>query len=86
VRKSLADVQFHSATDLLSTYVGQASDLTNWLKGAQINTDRNLRLQYLSGMGSNAARAAEIYEELLRYRQFPKHLFVTSQPTLNGKR
>src|SRR5262249_31592215 len=36
--------------DLLATYIGQASMLTEWSRGAQINTDRNLRVQYLAGM------------------------------------
>ena len=36
--------------DLLATYAGQAPLLKEWSQGAQINTDRNLRLQYLAGM------------------------------------
>jgi spermidine synthase len=61
--------------------VGRAPDLENWLKDAQINTDRNLRLQYLAGMGSGAAQAAEIYEDLLRQRRFPEDLFIASEET-----
>jgi hypothetical protein len=30
---------------LLATYAGQAIDLRAWLRGAPINSDRNLRLQ-----------------------------------------
>ena len=41
---------FPSVVDLLGTYAGQASDLESWLADAQINRDRNLRLQYLAGM------------------------------------
>ena len=40
--------------DLLATYSGQASLLKEWSRGAQINTDRNLRLQYLAGMWLNS--------------------------------
>src|SRR5262249_11347906 len=36
--------------DLLATFAGQAPHLAAWSQGAQINTDRNLRLQYLAGM------------------------------------
>ena len=50
---SLRDVGFKSAIDLLGTYGGQASDLRAWLRGAEINRDRNLRLQYLAGMNPN---------------------------------
>ncbi len=82
VKQSLAEVGLNSAIDLLATYVGQAADLTDWLKDAQINTDRNLRLEYLAGMGSNAIQAAQIYDALLRYRRFPKRLFVGSATTL----
>jgi len=78
VKKSLREVGFLSAFGLLETYAGQASDLKPWLKGAEINRDRNLRLQYLAGMGRNASRAGIIYSEMLLYRKFPEELFVAS--------
>lgn len=81
VKESLAEVGFNFAVDLLATYIGRASDLVNWLKDAEINLDRNLRLQYLAGMSSSAAQAALIYEDLLRHRKFPEDLFVASQET-----
>ena len=59
--------------------MGRAADLGDWLNDAQINTDRNLRLQYLAGMGSGAGQAAAIYEDLLRQRRFPEDLFVGSE-------
>jgi spermidine synthase len=43
--------------DLLATYSGQAPLLREWSRGAQINTDRNLRLQYLAGMWLNTYMA-----------------------------
>ncbi len=64
--------------DLLSTYAGQGPDLTDWLKDAQINTDRNLRLQYLAGMGLNAYEGEDIYDRILTYRKFPESLFTGS--------
>lgn len=79
VKQSLADVNFLFALDLVATYAGRASDLKDWLDDAQINTDRNLRLQYLAGMGSSAAQAAQIYEELLRRRRFPEDLIIASE-------
>jgi spermidine synthase len=78
VTASLAEVKFASAMDLLSTYAGQGSDLTDWLKDAQINTDRNLRLQYLAGMGLNAYQGAAIYDDIVSYRKFPEDLFLAS--------
>ena len=81
VKESLAEVGFNFARDLLATYIGRASDLGTWLKDAQINTDRNLRLQYLAGLGSSAGQADAIYEDLLQQRKFPEDLFVASDET-----
>ena len=78
VAASLAEVKFASVMDLLSTYAGQGLDLRDWLLDAQINTDRNLRLQYLAGLGLNAYQGAAIYNEIRSYRQFPKDLFLAS--------
>ena len=39
--------------------------MTAWLPGAAINTDRNLRLQYLAGAGLNGNRAGEILRALI---------------------
>jgi spermidine synthase len=74
-------VNFFFFTDLLSTYAGQAGDLVDWLKDAQINTDRDLRLQYLAGLGNTAQQGAEIYGDLLRQRRYPEGLFVGSEET-----
>jgi len=45
-----------SALSLLTTYAGRGPDLRPWLKGGHINRDRNLRLQYLAGMGLNSTK------------------------------
>lgn len=69
VAASLKEVGFASANHLLETYAGSGPDLAEWLKFAEINRDRNLRLQYLAGMGASLQRATAIYEEMLRYRR-----------------
>ena len=61
VAASLADVGFYGATDLFGTFAGRAGDFADWLEGAAINTDRNLRLQYLAGRGLNVYEAEAIY-------------------------
>jgi spermidine synthase len=76
VSRSLRDAGFRSVFSLLATYAGQASDLRPWLERAQLNRDRNLRLQYLAGMGLNLFQSGTIYDEILRYRRFPAELFV----------
>jgi len=84
VRKSIQDVGFDSASDLLATYAGQASRLTQWMLGAKINTDRNLRLQYLAGMAFNKQEATAVLEGILAYYRFPQgELFVGSDERLN---
>jgi spermidine synthase len=76
---SVVEVRFLSATDLLATYAGQATDLAPWLQDAQINRDRNLRLQYLAGIGLNSDRSERILDAMLAYYRFPEELFVGSE-------
>jgi spermidine synthase len=83
VARSLSDVQFRSAIGLVATYAGQAPDLKLWLRGAPINRDRNLRLQYMAAMGLNNRKGAAIFDEMLQYRRFPANLFVASPPVLS---
>jgi spermidine synthase len=78
VAESLEEVGFGGAVELLATYAGRRLDLQTWLEGAAINRDRNLRLQYLAGMGLNADLGGYICGELLWRRRFPEELFVGS--------
>jgi spermidine synthase len=75
VTASMAEVGYESVFQLLQTYSGRGSELAPWLEGAEINRDRNLRLQYLAGLGYNAFRGTEIRNEMLSYRTFPADLF-----------
>jgi spermidine synthase len=72
VAASLREVGFFSAASLLASYTGSGRDLQPWLLGAEINRDRNLRLQYLAGMQPDLQDAQMIYQQLLRYRRFPE--------------
>jgi spermidine synthase len=82
VKESLAEVGIHSAVGLLATYAAQASDLQEWLRDAQINTDRNLRLQYLAGMWLNSYVGSEIRADIHRSYRFPDRLFLGSPARL----
>jgi spermidine synthase len=84
VAQSLREIGFNSAVDLFSTYAGSAADLQPWLKDAPINRDRNLRLQYLAGLGSNLYQSGPIYAEMLTYRTLPQNLFVGSDALKNA--
>ena len=78
VAKSLREIGMHSAVDLFSTFAGQAPDFAPWLKDAQINRDRNLRLQYLAGRGLNLYRADTIYSDMVSYAKDPQGIFEGS--------
>jgi spermidine synthase len=78
VLRSLQEVGFESPVALLATYAGRHSDLIPWLAGAEINRDRNLRLQYLAGMGLNLSGEASIYNAMLAYRRPADDLFSGS--------
>jgi spermidine synthase len=73
-----------AAIDLLSTYAGQAADLGEWMKDAQINRDLNLRLQYLAGMWLNSYVGTAILDDILRYYRFPDEVFVGSEERVQG--
>jgi spermidine synthase len=70
--------------DLLTTYAGQASNLNEWSRGAQINTDRNLRLQYLAGMSLNSSMGERILSGILAYYRFPDETFVGSREAIEN--
>lgn len=75
----LANVGFLTATDVLATFAGMARDLDPWLQHAEINSDSNLRLQYLAGMSSTAQSGGPIYDHILSFRRIPAELFVGSE-------
>jgi spermidine synthase len=79
---SLREIGFESAIDLLSSYAGRAPDLVGWLNGAPVNTDRDLRLQYLAGLSVNVRDQYRIHAELMAERRLPDGLFVGSAANL----
>ena len=86
VKKSLGDIGFGSAAQLFATYAGRASELQPWLAGAQINRDRNLRLQYLAGLGMNLYDQAAIYSHMVRFRRYPENVFFGTSEDLRPLR
>jgi spermidine synthase len=86
VAYSLSQIGFYSAQDLFSTFAGKGPELLPWLADAQINRDRNLRLQYLAGLGLNKYEQGSIYAGMLNYRQFPEGLFTGSPERIEALR
>jgi spermidine synthase len=82
VDQSLMQAGLYGAVELFGNYAGRARDLQGWLADAQINRDRDLRLQYLAGFGVNQHAGDTIYSEILSYRTFPDDLFVASESTV----
>jgi spermidine synthase len=86
VAQSLREVGINSAIDLFGTYAGRRADMKNWLSDAQINTDRNLKLQYLAGMGLNLYQSDAIYKSMIRDSKYPDDLFEGTPETLASLR
>jgi spermidine synthase len=82
VAQSLREIGINSAVDLFSNYAGTPTDLAPWLKDAMINRDRNLRLQFLAGMGLNLYQSGPIYANMLRYAQYPDQMFTGKPETI----
>ena len=94
VKDSLIEVGFGSggpqtaywdwdvAINLFSTYAGQARDLQSWTARAQINRDKDLRLQYLAGMGFNSFIGTKIFQDILAYYRFPETVYTGSSESI----
>jgi spermidine synthase len=86
VAQSLREIGIGSAVDLLSNYAGTPTDLAPWLADAMINRDRNLRLQYLAGMGLNLYESGPIYANMLQHARYPEGMFTGRPETLESLR
>jgi spermidine synthase len=86
VKDSLHEIGINSAIELFANYAGQASDMKEYLSDAPINHDRDLRLQYLAGLGLNLYQSDAIYSDILRYKRFPEGLFSGSEATMRQLR
>jgi spermidine synthase len=70
------------AVNLLATFAAQAPALKPWTQNAQINHDKDLRLQYLAGMYFNSYESTKILQNILSCYQFPKDVVVGSNETM----
>ncbi len=86
VVQSLAEVGLGNAVDLFSTYAGRGSDIGGWTRDAIINRDRNLKLQYLAGLGLNLYQSDRIYSDMLLHAKYPEGLFTGSDATMQALR
>jgi spermidine synthase len=96
VKQSLTDVGFgaenfwmayadsNPVINLLSTFAVRSKDLDPWTKNAQLNRDRDLRLQYLAGMHFNSYLGTAILQNILYYYRFPEDLFIGSPENIQA--
>jgi spermidine synthase len=95
VRQSLTDVGFGARDsgmgdldqnvvfDLLATFAARGTDLKPWTHNAQLNRDRDLRLQYLAGMYFNSYLSTTILQSILAHYRFPDNLFTGSPANID---
>ncbi len=84
VAQSLKDVGIGSAVDLFSTYAGGKPDLGPWVQDSDLNTDADLRLQYIGGWGINSQLENYLYEQIMYHREIPAGMFFGSSGTLQA--
>jgi spermidine synthase len=75
VAQSLMEVGLTTPLELLATYGGAKRDLQEWLVGAAINRDSNLRMQYLAGVGLDLDESAAIHNAAVSRTRFPREMF-----------
>ena len=71
-RKTIGDIR------AASTLNSRGTDLEPWLRNAEINRDRGLRLQYLAGLALDLQASYDIYGSIVFYRRYPRDLFQVS--------
>jgi spermidine synthase len=93
VVRSMYEIGFSSAAEMLATYVGSDHDVKAWVGNAPINLDRNMRLEFLAGASLRHHMAPAILDQITEHRQFPTWLFrgapqrlQTIRALLHGRR
>jgi spermidine synthase len=82
IARSLAEIGMYNVVDLFANFAGNRQQLQPWLADATINRDRNLKLQYLAGLGVHLYQSDVIYAGMLRYAEFPQETFTGSEGML----
>jgi spermidine synthase len=82
IAQSLSEIGMYNVIDLFSNFAGNKQQLAPWLADATINRDRNLKLQYLAGLGVHLYQSDVIYADMLRYADYPQGTFTGSDGML----
>jgi spermidine synthase len=79
VRASMAEVGYGTATQLLRAYVGSLPGVEPWLRGAELNADYSLKLEYAAGLSMHQGTRHGIGKRLAT-RSYPEHLLANVPP------
>jgi spermidine synthase len=82
--KSFSEIGMNSVIDLFATFAGNKTQLQPWLADATINRDRNLKLQYLAGLGVHLYQSDVIYAGMIRHADYPQGTFTGSDGMLTA--
>ena len=75
---SLRQTEIDNVFALLKHYSGSRNDISSWLSDAEINKDKNLRLEYLAGKALDLQQADQIYSAMTSTIKYPDNLFNLS--------
>lgn len=78
IAQSFAEIGMYNVIDLFANFAGNQQQLQPWLADATINRDRNLKLQYLAGLGVHLYQSDVIYTGMLRHADYPEGTFTGS--------
>jgi spermidine synthase len=86
VLHSLVTLGYGSPLDLFANFLGTRVTLARWLAPAQINRDRNLRLQFLAGRAAWGMEQEDIIRSMSATRVLPPGLFSADTAWLRALR
>lgn len=72
VQSALASIGLGSGVELARAFAGQPRDLDAWVEGAELNLDRNLRLEYLAGSAHFEQSAEAIFRGITQELSYPR--------------
>ncbi len=80
VPASVRQMHTYHALGVAATFAGRGSDISRWLSDAELNTDSNMRLQYLAGESLNQQDGAQIYYGMIQDLKYAEDFFSSSDP------
>jgi spermidine synthase len=86
LRESLESAGIGSVMAILQAYAGQEADSAGWLGNAQLNLDRNMRLEYLAGSSMRSRAHGDILRNMTAGMRYPVWRAGLTRAEENGLR